>query len=759
MKRKLAAVVRSYIVNPWLVFGALLYCVVACFAVVVALNSAEPAKTESIFDSREDFTQTLHHPKELIAWEANPARFKYTKGISIEPTANRVRTAENGTSSNSKSIEQAKVELMEMDTQSLESLTRLTFLRTLELNGVKPTPELWQAIGELKELRRLTVRVPVKMSLSDLPFLPNLELLSVSSIEPSELALLKKLPRLRSMEVADTDFIVSNGKSDSPSKLATLHELFELREIIINPRMGLPDKMPEVIQTARTPLTLVPLPISPELATELLSLSNLRRIAIGKRGANSVPRTRDEELDRVLAGHTKSIQINGKASGGIWIVFIDFMLSALLITILNSQLLVQFSSPMSMLVPDYKRPHLLIPLLFLFAHIALFSFLRAQVHGARLIPSVAESSCFLLLLCVLSLGRYTNPILMFFANLFPLMIIFVLPMLMPKILTIYNNPNHRLFLLGEYPEWAIGILIAQLGLLWFVVKQISRWPKTLAFSNRIDNPFGHYITYGHSNSPNSKSIKSRSKRLHTAIVDRQHSLRKSITLLWNAGLDRPSLKSNFLPMAQTAIFYVALIVGIGFRDTIEFSWLATFVLPALLFIGIYSLLLKSWWYASNLLARQPMFQSEAVLPLSKSTLRTIRMKGHWVEIWPWLIGCLNVACAGTVVRVLWPAWLQVSTDTIWLSCFHCLSSVVLIWGLGLYLLTVRGSADRRLVAYPLVLSWAAGTFCMAYYRVQGISSGALVLEWIAVLCPSVVGTFLAYRAWASLPQMETGRIN
>lgn len=74
-------------------------------------------------------------------------------------------------------------------------------------------------------------------------------------------------------------------------------------------------------------------------------------------------------------------------------------------------------------------------------------------------------------------------------------------------------------------------------------------------------------------------------------------------------------------------------------------------------------------------------------------------------------------------------------------------------------LTVRGSADRRIVAYPLALSRFVGSFCLAYYQVLGISFGAFGLEWIAVLCPSVVGIFLAYRAWVRLPEMETGRIN
>ena len=755
MKRKLAAVFRTYIVNPWLVFGALLYCIVAGFTVVVALNSAEPAKTESIFDSGEDFTQTLHHPKELIAWEANPARYKLIKGISIEPTAIRVRTVENGTSSNSRSIEPAKVELMEMDTQSLESLTRLTFLRTLELNGVKPTPELWQAIGELKELRRLTVRVPEKMSLSDLPLLPNLEMLSVTSVEPSELAILKKQPRLRSIEIADGDFVAPPEKNDSPLKLATLHELVELREIIISPRTSLPETMPDVIQTAPPPLRLVPLPISPELGSELRSLPNLRRIAIGKRGVNSVSRIRDKELDRVIAMHTNPIQVNGRVFEGNWIIYIDFMLSALLTCTLYSQLMFQFSSPMSLLVPDYKRPHLLVPILFLFVHVALFSLLRIQVHGTRLIPSVAESSCILLLFCFLTWmpkGRLATPVLIIGMNL--------MPILMSRTIALYEHPIHRLFLLGDYPLLAIAIVIAELGLLWFIVKQTSNWPKALAFSNRIDDPFGIYFAIGKNQSPNRATLPSQSKRLHMRIANSQNGLKHSITRIWNAGFERTSFRKFDWLTGFPVIIYLFLIWRIArFRNTSDIHGIAASVLAALIFIGIYTLLLKSWWYASNLLTRQLMFESESVLPLSKSMLRTIRMRGLWVEIWPWLIVCLNVACAGTVVRVLWPSWLKVPIDSIWLSCFHCLSSVVGVWGLGLYLLTIRGSADRRIVAYPLVLSWAAGTFCLAYYRVQGIPLGAFGLDWIAVFCPSVVGAFLAYRAWIGLPQMETGRIN
>ena len=73
-----------------------------------------------------------------------------------------------------------------------------------------------------------TIRVPGKISLADLPLLPNLELLSVSSVDPSELSLLRKLPRLRSIEVADSDFYTLTENNDTSAKAASLHELVQV---------------------------------------------------------------------------------------------------------------------------------------------------------------------------------------------------------------------------------------------------------------------------------------------------------------------------------------------------------------------------------------------------------------------------------------------------------------------------------------------------------------------------------------------------
>ena len=115
-----------------------------------------------------------------------------------------------------------------------------------------------------KELARcLTIRVPGKISLADLPFLPNLELLSLSLVDPSELSLVRKQPRLRSIEVADSDFYILTENNDTSEKAASLHELVQLREIIINPRMRVSDQSSEDAQTTRQFKRQSPLPVSP----------------------------------------------------------------------------------------------------------------------------------------------------------------------------------------------------------------------------------------------------------------------------------------------------------------------------------------------------------------------------------------------------------------------------------------------------------------------------------------------------------------
>ena len=254
-----------------------------------------------------------------------------------------------------------------------------------------------------------------------------------------------------------------------------------------------------------------------------------------------------------------------------------------------------------------------------------------------------------------------------------------------------------------------------------------------------------------------KSTLPKNKRLHRAIANCQNGSRKSTAQLWNAGIDRQHVGAiDWLATVPIVLFSIVWAGGDDLYNLGDVYELSAYILPTLLFVGIYALLIKSCRYVDRVFARQPFFEYETVLPVTRSMMRTIQMRGLWIELGPRLLVCLSVACVGTAIRILWPTWLRVSIDSIWLSYFHCLSSVVGVWGLGLHLLTVRLSADKRMIAYPLVLVWAAATYGIIYQRTQGVSQNMVGIEWIAVLFSGFVGLFLASLAWVRLPHMESG---
>ena len=74
----------------------------------------------------------------------------------------------------------------------------------------------------------------------------------------------------------------------------------------------------------------------------------------------------------------------------------------------------------------------------------------------------------------------------------------------------------------------------------------------------------------------------------------------------------------------------------------------------------------------------------------------------------------------TLIRFILPVWLPLSIASIWIFYFHSLFSVVGVYGLGLLLLTIQLKADKRMLAYPLVATWAIGSFIITHKACKGI---------------------------------------
>ena len=137
-------------------------------------------------------------------------------------------------------------------------------------------------------------------------------------------------------------------------------------------------------------------------------------------------------------------------------------------------------------------------------------------------------------------------------------------------------------------------------------------------------------------------------------------------------------------------------------------------------------------------------------------MRKIRMGGLWVHLWQWLVVSLCCACVATLIRFILPVWLPLSIASIWIFYFHSLFSVVGVYGLGLLLLTIQLKADKRMLAYPLVATWAIGSFIIIQQRLQTHFVGVYGLELLAILCLAVVGILLLSIAWTRFPNVEWG---
>ena len=284
MRQKLAVVLRSYARRPWIVAGSLLYLFAVVIAALAALGSTGPHSVSSVYDTRHERIANFNHPSELVSWEADSSNAKFYKGIAIGRRTFQKAPTPNASSTEANSAKVPKTSFHEMDSKSLECLQRLTFLRKLELNAIQVTPELWQALAGLKELRALRIHVQGKVDLKELPILPKLELLSLGSVEPSELGVLRKQPSLRAIELADADFFELTENDDPIAQGAKLHEVVQLRELILNPRMRILEKTEIGYRANTNSQGWEPWPISSTLCNEIQQLPNLRLVSIGEIG-------------------------------------------------------------------------------------------------------------------------------------------------------------------------------------------------------------------------------------------------------------------------------------------------------------------------------------------------------------------------------------------------------------------------------------------------------------------------------------------
>ncbi len=749
MRRRLYAVLRSYSSRPWTVAGALLYVVVASVAsigTVATWFSSGPRELESIFDRRYERLAILNQPSELVTWSTDTSKFNFYKGISIGRRRYQEAIGETTSSSDSKIAIQPNNNFQELNSQSIQCLAQLSFLRHLELNEINLTPELWQAISSLKALRYLRIHSKGKVDIKELPILPKLELLSLGSVDPCELAVLRKQPNLRSLELSDSDFNELVANNDATAKHASLHEFIELRELIVKPRRPEPNAIEEIALSNGKHESMKTLPISPQLCNEISQLPNLRLVSVGERGSKLSSQFYDDGLTKAAAVSAKSIALNSRSTGsGLGLTLVDIMLSLFLLAILWTQLQYQLSNSASLLLPNFIGPHLLLPILCILGHVTLFSMLRTLVNGSHLIPSLVESFSVLSMLCVFptnSKARYVTAVLPFAP--------FFLASYIPPLL---EDPSYRLFLIGEYPVWALAILFVELIVMAIALVQIAKQPKTLAIANHIDDAVGIHW------SEQPKESNTENKRLQRFLVRLPTGSQKAHVQLWNAGFEQSRIGKLDLQMSSVllpSVLFIAYAVSNGFQDANAVYGLTAFIPLGLLIVGIYALLLKSFVYVNGMLVRQPLFEQESILPISKSLMRRIRIGGLWVEVWPLLFVSLVCACAAIVTKALAPGWLQMPIDLIWLLYMHCMLSVVGVWGLGLLLLTIQLTGDRRWIAYPLVIGWALSLLCILYEWQNPHFQLFSNLEIFAIMWPGAVGVLLVSIAWIRFPNVEWG---
>ncbi len=756
MRQKLAAVLRSYACRPWIVAGSLLYLFAVVIAALAALGSTGPHSVSSVFDTRHERIANFNHPSELVSWEADSSNAKFYKGIAIGRRTFQKPPTPNASSTEANSAKVSKTSFHEMDSKSLECLQRLTFLRKLELNAIQMTPELWQALAGLKELRALRIHVQGKVDLKELPILPKLELLSLGSVEPSELGVLRKQPSLRAIELADADFFESTENDDPIAQGAKLHEVVQLRELILNPRMRILEKTEIGYPANANSQGWEPWPISSSLCKEIQQLPNLRLVSIGERGAKPVSSIPDEGLVQAISASKKSIAIHSRLTETQFsFPYIDFMLSMLLLVIVVPQLQRHFSNSASLLIPNFTTPHLIIPGIAILGHVAMFTMIRTLVHGSHFIPAITASSFVLLGFCIantMPTGRFVTPVLLIVMN--P-----VLVFMTPTILDLFESPFWRFCQIGEYPVFSCSIVIAELVLLAMTLRHIANRPKALAAANRLDEPVPSNWVSELGKTTTAQSSKSGSMSLHRFLAHLQRDLKVPRIQLWNAGFETSPLGKFDWLWNLPVVFYIAFMSSDRIQNLNDLRGLTVYIPTGILVVGIYAVFMKTFVCVDRTLARKPLFEQETVLPLTKAMMRTIRMLALWVHVWPWLIVSFCCACIATLTKLVLPAWLQFPITSIWLFYFHCLFSVVGVWGLGLILLTIRLKADKWLISAPLAATWAIGSFALATHRWNGNGVGVHVLELLVILSPAVVGAFLVWMAWIRFPKTEWGDVS
>lgn len=315
-------------------------------------------------------------------------------------------------------------------------------------------------------------------------------------------------------------------------------------------------------------------------------------------------------------------------------------------------------------------------------------------------------------------------------------------------------PFWRFFLIGEHPLFTAAILILELSCVALLVVSLVGRPRSLAGLNLIDAPNLGWFIHAPSE-PTGGATELRYAATDSRLVKLTKQRKKSRLSLWLAGMrPRPGYRFSAVGLISSIpmILLFANLLTDGFMNIAGmFSHGPTI----LIVLGFLVSLKESVRYASESLERVAYAAQEALLPLTKSSMRNFRMFGMWRHNSPWLLVSLASIGIASLLALFAPTYLSFPIVRLWLVYFHSLLSIVGIWGLSLFLLVSNSGFAKRMIAYPLLFAWIGLTIG----AVVGWSAGGFALSLLdlaAVLFPGAAGLILAAIAWYRLPNVEWG---
>lgn len=316
-------------------------------------------------------------------------------------------------------------------------------------------------------------------------------------------------------------------------------------------------------------------------------------------------------------------------------------------------------------------------------------------------------------------------------------------------------PFWRFFLIGEHPLFTAAILILELSCVALLVVSLVGRPRSLAGLNLIDAPNLGWFIHEPSKSTGGVATELRNAATDSRLVKLTKQRKKSRLSLWLAGMrPRPGYRFSAVGLISSIpmILLFANLLTDGFMNIAGmFSHGPTI----LIVLGFLVSLKESVRYASESLERVAYAAQEALLPLTKSSMRNFRMFGMWRHNSPWLLVSLASIGIASLLALFAPTYLSFPIVRLWLVYFHSLLSIVGIWGLSLFLLVSNSGFAKRMIAYPLLFAWIGLTIG----AVVGWSAGGFALSLLdlaAVLFPGAAGLILAAIAWYRLPNVEWG---